>query len=69
MHEFPREVSFRGVYGYRRVTGLNEKTFVEGKTAMSSLEKSPAARLSAISFVSAGCAPRAKSVVFGIATQ
>jgi hypothetical protein len=26
--------SLRAVYGYRRVTGLNEKTVVEEKTAM-----------------------------------
>ena len=70
--------SLRAVYGYRRVTGLNEKTVVEEKTAMSSLEKvaygafcacpsldgtlrvdlrstkRAPARLSDISFVSAG---------------
>jgi hypothetical protein len=31
LHEFPREVSLRAVYGCRRVTGLKEKDGRRGK--------------------------------------
>src|SRR5450631_999195 len=34
LHEFPRKACLRAVYGYRRVTGLNEKTVVGEKTAI-----------------------------------